>query len=117
VKHKHRVPTPSWWQVPPSSYVDPAYQAEVERDTARGEREYRLRQERLACAEERLAAAQEAKGRRVSRRRMAELQADVELRRQELETYRRAMVASPASAEHRGVRSYRPVPPSNGIPL
>jgi hypothetical protein len=107
VKLTHRPGSPFW--VPPSATVDPAYQAEVARMMARAERAWRQAERRLADAEHRLGRA-----RRQQRpaKTLASLAALVELRRDELEHYRRAMEASPASAEHRGRRSFRPVPPA-----
>ena len=114
MKIPHRHPASSWFYVPPSAVVDDAYEAEVRRSTEHGEREYRRRMARLARAEARLARAQEVK---TPRRQLAELVAVVELRRAELDGYRRLMVGVPASVEHRGVRSYRPVPVVHGNPI
>jgi hypothetical protein len=114
VKITHRNPASSWFHVPPSATVDPAYEAEVRRSTERGEREYQRRAQRLVKAEARLA---EARAVTTSRRQLAELTALVELRRAELDDYRRLMLGSPASAEHRGTRSYRPVPIVQGNPI
>lgn len=114
MKITHRNASGSWFYVPPSAVVDADYEAEVRRSTERGEREYRRRMHRLARAEARLARAQEVK---TPRRQLAELVAVVELRRAELEDYRRLMVGVPASAEHRGVGSYRPVPVVHGNPI
>ena len=116
MKITHRSPTANWFHIPPSAVVEPAYQAEVDRSTARGEREYRRRQQRLADAEARLTRAQKCRS-RASARKLAELMAVVELRRAELEQYRRMMVTVAASAEHRGSKSFRPVPPVSGVPL
>lgn len=110
MKIAHRNPTASWFRVPESADVDPTYEAEVQRSTQHGEREYRRRQGRLARAEARLTAARaEARPRQ---KHLATLVALVELRRAELEEYRRMMVATAASAAHRGVKSFRPVPPA-----
>jgi hypothetical protein len=117
VKITHRGPAANWFQVPESDAVDPAYEAEVQRSTQRSEREYRQRQERLARAEAKLAAARteaRAKKNRVSKKYLAELEALVSLRREELEEYQRMMLSVPASAAHRGVKSFRPVPDRNG---
>lgn len=113
MKIKHRTPG-NWWTAPVSADVSPDYEAEVQRDTTRAENNYRHAQERLARAEARLAKAQAAGQ---HRRRIAELQALVELRRAELDAYRRQMTSVPASAQHRGRRSYRPVPPTQGNPI
>lgn len=111
MKITHRNPAASFWHVPESDPVDPAYEAEVRRCTERGEREYRRREGRLKRAEARLAAARRQ---HLRAKQIAELTAIVEIRRQELEEYRRLMVAVPASAKHRGTRSFRPVPPTPG---
>jgi hypothetical protein len=108
VKLTHRPGSPFW--LPPSATVPPAYQAEVDRATLAGEREHQARQARLARAEARLANARRDHG-KAARKRAARLAALVELRRAELEDYRRLLAASPASAAHRGVKSFRPVPP------
>lgn len=115
MKITHRNPAASWFYVPPSAVVDADYEAEVQRCTDRGEREYQRRMARLAKAEARLAKARTVK--KIPRRRLADLVAVVELRRAELEEYRRMMTSSPASATHRGPRGYRPVPPVHGSPL
>jgi hypothetical protein len=116
VKMTHRVPPARWWDVPESAVPDAGYQAEVDACTQRGEDEFRRRQGRLDRARARLAEARR-KPKRYTRRQLEELAAAVELRREELETWRRQMVAAPASAAHRGRDSYRPVPPVTGIPL
>lgn len=110
MKITHRNPAANWFHVPPSVTVEPEYQVQVDRATENGEREYQRRQQRLARAESRLAKAQRGKA---AERRLAELTAMVELRRAELEDYRRMMVAVAASAQHRGTRSFRPVPPTD----
>lgn len=102
------------WQRP-SAAVDDAYEAEVQRSTAKGERLYRLAQKRLAAAEARLARAQAQP--RIKKHVLAELAATVEIRRAELDELRRMMTSSPASAQHRGHDSYRPVPVQHGIPI
>jgi hypothetical protein len=117
MKISHRTPSANWFHVPPSAVVDADYEAEVQRSTARGEREYRRREQRLAKAEARLATARGENRKKVTRQHLAELVALVELRRAELDEYRRLMVGVPASAEHRGTRSYRPVPPVQGNPI
>jgi hypothetical protein len=115
MKITHRNPAANWWHVPESAQVDPAYAAEVQRCTDHGEREYRLREGRLARAEARLRQAQAVPKPR--KKRLAQLAALVELRRAELDEYRKAMVSAPASAQHRGSKSFRPVPPVTGVPL
>ena len=114
MKLTHRDSRSSPFYIPPSAVPDPGYQAEVDRSTERGEREYQRRAARLARAEARLARAREVT---TPRRRLADLTAAVELRRAELDAYRRVMTGVPASAEHRGTRSYRPVPVVHGNPI
>jgi hypothetical protein len=121
MKLTHRDPRSSPFYVPPSATVDPAYEAEVRASTERGEREYARRAARLARAEARLAEARAVTPRQAERRRhrrrLADLEAVAELRRAELDQYRRVMTGSPASAGHRGTRSYRPVPVTHGNPI
>lgn len=74
--------------------------ANAERRAVAAEREYEAAQEVFASRD--TTAGERAW--------LAELWATVEIRRAELEECRRMMVESPASAEHRGVRSFRPVP-------
>lgn len=114
MKIRHRV-NPYWY--PPSAELDDAYAEEVRRSTERGERRYRKAQQRLAEAEAKLERARSRKAAKNRRHQIAELEALVELRRRELETYRRWMVAADAPAEQRGRDSYRPVPPTQGTPL
>lgn len=114
MKITHRDPRSSPFYFPPSAVVDPGYEAEVHASTERSEAEYARRARRLARAEAKLANARAVT---TPRRRLAELTAAVELRRAELDDYRRVMVGVPASAEHRGTRSYRPVPVVHGNPI
>lgn len=97
------------WQRP-SAVIDASYAAEVQRATERGERLYRLAQQRLERAEEKLAKATASRHQRTKKKHIAELEALVELRRTELAEYERLMVSVPASAAHRGTKSFRPVP-------
>lgn len=112
MKVAHRSPGLNWFAVPESDATDNAYEAEVQRSTDAGEREHKRLQHRLERAESRLAAARAERA--PKRHHLAELQAVVELRREELDEYRRLMVAVPASAEHRGTASFRPVPVTKG---
>jgi hypothetical protein len=116
MKITHRNAAANWFNVPPSAVIEPEYEAEVRRSTDHGEREYQRSQQRLARAETRLASAR-AMRKPLSRKHLAELVAVVELRRAELEEYRRMMTTVAASAQHRGVKDFRPVPPVRGIPL
>lgn len=109
----------SWWAVPESDPVPPEYEAQVQLTTQRAEREYRNALRRFERAEAKLAAAQQLRERNrkaVKLKQLKELEALVEIRREELADWHRMMVATSASAEHRGPKSYRPVP-KPGIPL
>lgn len=116
MKITHRVP-PNYVR---GAEITPEYQAEVDRTMQRAEAEYRRAQAAVAAAERRLARLErraEKEGRRRQlRQQITTAAALVELRRIELEKYHRMATASPASAEHRGVRSYRNVP-QPGVPL
>lgn len=106
MKIRHN-PNASW--APPSAVVSESYEDEVLRSTEKAERLYRQAQKRLADAEGRLARAQRKASAKNRKRHLAELEAIVELRRVELEKYRRLMVSTAASAAHRGRDSFRPV--------
>lgn len=85
-----------------SDPITPEYQAEVDRDTARAEAHYRRAQQRLHRAEERLSKVRSQKATGQHKRQVAELEAIVELRRQELLNLHKLLTASPASSLHRG---------------
>lgn len=114
----HRVPDISYNM---TGKVDAAYQAEVDRSTARHEAEYRRAEKRLAAAE-RLAQRKEHQRSLASggkRQRFAEREVRVAwelvvLRRAELERIAGIMQQSPAPATARGDRSYRQVPVRHG---
>jgi len=114
MKIAHRNPAANWFATPESDPVDDAYEAEVQSSTENGEREYASRMRRLQRAEQRLARAQATKAKR---HHIADLQVLVDLRRAELEEYRRLMVGIPASTVHRGTGAHRPVPVVHGIPI
>jgi hypothetical protein len=101
------------WQRP-SAVTTADYENQVQRSTDKAERLFRAAELRLQRAQDRLTAALASRHKRTKQRHIAELQAHVEIRRAELEKYRRMMVAVPASAEHRGRKSFRPVPPTQG---
>lgn len=107
MKIRHN-PNGAWRR--PSADVDDAYESQVQRSTDKAERQHAAAQRRLERAEERLTRAVSSKKTANRRRVIAELTAAVELRREELEGYRRLMTGVAASAEHRGTRSYRPIP-------
>lgn len=113
MKIRHRVPP----RGPLSDAVSEAYQRQVDRSTERLMREYLQAQARLEAAERRAEKASRVAGRHSSRKRVADAEAAwaiVELRRIELEKYNRMLKASPASAAHRGTKSFRPVPTTEG---
>lgn len=97
----HRTPAANWFAIPVSDTVDPEYEAKVQQATRRAEREYQKAQERFQRAEERLVDA-----RRMQRARklIAELADLVELRRTELEDYRKLMTAPPVLQTDKQVR-------------
>jgi hypothetical protein len=117
MKITHRNPAASFWRIPESDPVDPAYEAEVRACTERGEREHQRLQDRLARGEAKLARATAHARTRRGRQQVAVLTALVEIRRAELEDYQRTMVAVGASAVHRGTKSFRPVPERHGSGL
>lgn len=114
MKSRHRVPT---MQTPPHGQeVTPEYQAEVDRTTESAQRRYRIAEQRLAAAERKAEQLQgqkvKAAQQRQHKRDLATAMALVELRRGELEELARMMQTAPATAGHRGRKSYRPVPPT-----
>lgn len=115
-RSRHRV-APVPWAAPKPAELDEAYEREVQRSTEKLERLYRRALKRVEQAEAKLAAARERIQAAKPRRRPApkqhalvELELELETRRAELEEFRRMMISVPASAAHRGVRSFRPVP-------
>lgn len=117
MKYRHRVPI-----LPPvSAVVTPEYQAEVDRSTARAEREYQQAQTRLAAAERRAERVRKqnvpATKQRHHARELATALALVELRRAELEELARMMQSAPSTVSHRGRKSYRPIPVTHGTNL
>ena len=115
---KHKYPTD---RMAFTDDVDPEYQAEVDRHTARREKEFRDAQRRLRVAQDRADRIQRETVSRATKksheRRLVDALAAVELRRIELEKYQRLMNASPQSAQHRGGMGHRPVPINHGIKL
>lgn len=111
--------------VPPiglrSDPITREYQAEVDRATDKAMVAYERAQRRLRAAEQRLERARAARDRagdklaaRNAKRELAVALELVELRRDELRRVESLMKAAPASAEHRGVRGFRPVPAPGG---
>lgn len=111
-RSRHRI-APVPWATPRPVVLSEEYEREVERSTSRLEREYARAQKRVRQAEARLAKAKltaRTATTKVKAHVIAELEAALQARRDELEEYRRMMVSVPASANHRGTKSYRPVP-------
>jgi hypothetical protein len=99
--------------------IEPEYQAEVDRSTARLEKQYRERQRAVASAERRaakLAATTTTPGKRTkaAERDLRAAWELVEQRRAELNRLAGLMQASPAGSQNRGRESYRPVPIRHG---
>ncbi len=91
--------------------ITPEYQAEVDRSTEKLERRYRLAQKAVETARARKARAELIVGHaKLRRKRVAEAEAVLEARLAELADLERMMTTSPASARHRGVKSFTKVP-------
>lgn len=106
---------------PRSATIAPEYQAEVDRSTNKAMAAFERAQRRLVAAESRLERAEQRIAKRLDaqRRRAADRELKVaaelvELRREELQYVEALMKSAPASAEHRGVRGFRPVPQPGG---
>lgn len=113
MKIKHRVPVAL---LATSDPITPDYQAELDRTAAKAEAAYSRALKRLEAAEQRLAKAQRKQAApRQHKRQLAELEAMVELRREELQKWHRMMVASPASSMHRGTDGGHRHIPSPGV--
>lgn len=110
MKIKHRVPVAK----PKSDPISEDYQAEVDRATAKLEKQYEAAQRRLEAAIRKAEAAQgRAKGKGKSKSEI-ELWALVELRRKELAQIAALMHPSGAGVKHRGRASFTPVPRDGG---
>lgn len=112
-RSQHRA-APVPWAQPAPVVLDEVYQREVDRSTSKLERQYARAEKRVEQAEGRLAKARRDERTKTKARVLAELEAALQIRRDELEELRRMMVAVPASAAHRGTRSFRPVPVGRG---
>ena len=117
MKLKHNAPTLR----PQSAVITPEYQTVVDRSTDKAAAAHQRAQRRLAAAQQRLERAETGRAKAVNaqRRRDAERELKVaaelvELRRDELKRIETLMKAAPASAEHRGVHGFRPVPQPGG---
>jgi hypothetical protein len=104
VKVEHRGPVTSWFAAPVSDPVEPEYEAAVQESTGRAERDYRRAQDRLARAERRLTAALARQAKASDRKRIAALREAVDLRRAEVEEYRRLMAAAPDASADKQIR-------------
>jgi hypothetical protein len=98
MKLTHRPPGSSWFAAPAADHVDDGYEAEVQRSTQHGEREYQQAQGRLARAEQRLAGAVSGRATAARKKRLAALRALVDERRAELAALERLMTAAPVTA-------------------
>lgn len=110
---RHHIPI---WAIKPEQVTE-EYQAEVDRSTDKAMVAYQRARRRLESAERRLQAAQDAatatqrkKNEKAIARELAVAAELVELRREELQRIEALMMSVPASAQHRGRESYRPVP-------
>lgn len=91
--------------------ITPEYQAEVDRSTEKLERRYQLAQKAVEKAKFRRERAALIVGHaKLRRQRLAEAEAALEARLAELADLERMMTTSPASARHRGTKSYAKVP-------
>lgn len=110
-RSSHRA-APVPWAVTNPVVLDEVYQRQVDRSTSRLERQYARAEKRAQQAKVRLERAR--RDTRTKKQQLAELEALVQIRLDELEEYRRMMVAVPAGATHRGTKSFRPVPHRDG---
>lgn len=118
MKITHRVPN---LRRPHGDTVSDAYQAEVDRHTAKLEAEYRAAQKNLAAAVRRLDRVRaESVSRATAKahdRRLREATALAEMRREQLEQLQAMMTRVPASSQHRSREAHRPVPITRGTLL
>jgi hypothetical protein len=106
LKYAHRpfVPPPP----PEGDYVEPAYEKEVQKATRRLEQRYRTAQNRLRKAEQQKAKAV-AKAHQPTKAALKRLDAEIELRRQELLALERMMTSFPGGGiAHRGTGHPKP---------
>lgn len=112
-RSRHRSGPPPW-ATPAPVVVSESYEREVAESTRRLEQRYEQARRRATRAEQRLRDARADTRRKTRAGVIAQLEVELELRREELAEYERLMKSTAASAEHRGVRSYRPVPTPGG---
>jgi hypothetical protein len=113
-KSRHRVPVEIVMRI--TAEITPEYQRQVDRSTEKLEREYIQAQKRLEAAERRalkVGPEPHAKKRRSTadtrEKRLIDLWAEVELRRQELMDIERLMHGSHVPQRNRGRGSFKPV--------
>lgn len=99
-KSRHNPVPPPWYQPLPVVLTE-SYEREVERSTEKLERQYARAQKRVEQAETRLARAKAVPAARAKKHQLALLEQEVELRRAELEEFRRLM-NHPTSSPGRG---------------
>ncbi len=108
----HRVRLP---REPKPVEITPEYQAEVDRSTEKLERRYRLAQRAVEAARSRKERAESIVGHaKLRRKSITEAEAVLEARLAELADLERMMQASPASAQHRGTKSFTKLPRGRG---
>lgn len=111
-KSRHRYPVELMGQ---SEEITPEYQLEVDRSTAKLEREYAQAQKRLEAAERRAMKAGEKPVKKVrskatsQEKNLIDLWAEVEVRRQELMEIEALMRGSHIPQRNRGKGSFKPV--------
>lgn len=91
MKRSRHNPIPPPWYRPLPVVLSEAYEREVERSTEKLERQYARAQKRADQAEARLARAKAVPAARAKKHQIALLEQEVELRRAELEEFRRLM--------------------------
>jgi hypothetical protein len=109
MKRQHN-PNPPPWYIPRAVVVPADYEDQVQRSTEKLERAYARAQKRVERAKASLAQAKQEPITKKNEQLVAQYQALLDIRLAELENYRRMMCSVPASAIHRGTRSFRPVP-------
>lgn len=102
ITHKVRAP-----RTPKQVEISEAYQAQVDRSTAKLEREYAKAQKRLKAATDRWQWTQDTQAKRQV---IDAAQREYERRFYELRELERLMTASPAGAVHRGTEGWTKVP-------
>lgn len=116
-RSRHRA-APVPWYTPAPVVLDEAYEREVEASTEKLQRLFARAERRALRAESRLKKAQQDEHQKTKRHVLDQLELALQARREELERYRRMMIAIPASTAHRNRGTgVRPVPINHGNPL